>query len=69
MTEAEGRLLKHSRTWMWPAAVMVGLAVVIAAVAVPRLRPADPATLTVMTRNLYLGACLLYTSPSPRDRS
>ena len=49
-------MLKHSRTWIWPAAVLVGLAVVIAAVAVPRLRPADPATLTVMTRNLYLGA-------------
>jgi endonuclease/exonuclease/phosphatase family metal-dependent hydrolase len=45
------------RSWIWLAAVLVGLAVVIvAAVVLPRLGPDDPATLTVMTRNLYLGA-------------
>jgi endonuclease/exonuclease/phosphatase (EEP) superfamily protein YafD len=49
-------LLKRSRTWIWLAAVLVGLAVVITAVALPRLRPGDPDSLTVMTRNLYLGA-------------
>jgi endonuclease/exonuclease/phosphatase family metal-dependent hydrolase len=48
-------LLKHSRTWLVPAALLVGLAVVIATVALPRLRP-NPATVSVMTRNLYLGA-------------
>ena len=48
--------MRQSRTWIWLAAVAAGLAVVIAMVMLPRLRPDDPATLTVMTRNLYLGA-------------
>ena len=56
MTEAGVAVAKHSRTWIWLAAVLVGLAVVIAAVVLPRLRRDDPATVTVMTRNLYLGA-------------
>ena len=47
---------------------MVGLAVVIA-VAVPRLRPADPATFTVMTRNLYLGADINRPVRAAADRA
>jgi endonuclease/exonuclease/phosphatase family metal-dependent hydrolase len=50
-------------------AVLVGLAVVIAVVAVPRLRPADPATLTVMTRNLYLGADINRPVRAAADRT
>ena len=49
-------MLKHSRTWVGLAAVLVGLALVIVVIVVPRLHAADPATVTVMTRNLYLGA-------------
>jgi endonuclease/exonuclease/phosphatase family metal-dependent hydrolase len=47
---------RTSRTWIWLAAVLVVLVVVVVAVVVPRLRQADPATIRVMTRNLYLGA-------------
>ena len=46
-------MLKHSRAWL---AAVLAVLVVIAVVVVPRLRHGDPATLTVMTRNLYLGA-------------
>ena len=42
--------------WVTLAAFAVALLLVIAAVAVPRLVRRDPATVTVMTRNLYLGA-------------
>jgi len=36
--------------------LVVVLLVVVAAVTVPRLVGGDPATVTVMTRNVYLGA-------------
>jgi endonuclease/exonuclease/phosphatase family metal-dependent hydrolase len=49
-------LLTHSRTRTWLAAGLAGLAGVIVVVVVPRLGAVDPATVTVMTRNLYLGA-------------
>ncbi len=44
------------RTWIGLAAGLAVLFLVVAVVVVPRLRGTDPATVTVMTRNLYLGA-------------
>ncbi len=39
-------MLKHGRTRIWVGTVLVGVAVVIAVVVVPRLGAADPATVT-----------------------
>jgi endonuclease/exonuclease/phosphatase family metal-dependent hydrolase len=44
------------RIWIGLAAAVAVLVVAVAVVVVPRLSTADPATVTVMTRNLYLGA-------------
>jgi endonuclease/exonuclease/phosphatase family metal-dependent hydrolase len=46
----------RTRAWIGLAAVLVGLVVVVALVVVPRFRGDDPTSVTVMTRNLYLGA-------------
>jgi endonuclease/exonuclease/phosphatase family metal-dependent hydrolase len=49
-------LPRRRRVWIGLAAVLIGLVVLVALVVVPRLRGEDPTTVTVMTRNLYLGA-------------
>ena len=47
---------KLNRVWIGLVVVLVVVAVVTVVVVVPRLRGDDPTTVTVMTRNLYLGA-------------
>lgn len=49
-------MLKDSRAWIWLVGAVLVLVVLIAVLVVPRLRTGDPAAITVMTRNLYLGA-------------
>ena len=51
-----GRVRSRRALWVTLAAFAVVVLMVVVAVALPRLAGGDPVTVTVMTRNVYLGA-------------